>query len=271
VEKSALLALQTQPWLKDHPDSIIRTPKLFHFDDDQFVLIMEDAGVSCKTLFTLLSNQSNDLFADNYLETIAREIRIFSDYLSEKSQINAQTHPVFENKPLCELISGHVTALCNEQAKTLNIEQELQPFMNKLSLICKPREGAEVVFVFGDLWANSILINFETNLIWIIDFEMARFETKKRDMAQLMTNLWIMKENPSLFNASRADCLMKRLQLEFLGDENCDWRFMNEKTYEEFPLFILMLCTAAYWGITDKRGTILKAISELKQKSNGTI
>ena len=54
VEKAALQALNSQPWLEKNQNSRIRTAKLINFDDNNYVLIMEDAGENTKTLFNYL-------------------------------------------------------------------------------------------------------------------------------------------------------------------------------------------------------------------------
>jgi thiamine kinase-like enzyme len=270
IEKCALTELQNQPWLKESPHSMIRTPKVVHFDDENFTLIMEDAGTSCKTLFTLLTNESNQLYNDELLSQIAKEVKIFSSYLSDKSNIRPKTHKELENKSAWDIIGGYVKSLCFEQAKTYNLEAQVDSYLQKLDRLFKPLDNSdEAVFVFGDLWPNSILVDVEKKLIWIIDWEMARFETRIRDMAQLMANLWVMKENDKLFNVHRIETLMRKLQLEFLGDENLDWRFNSDDiTKDEFLIWILVLIREKHWEIEEnqKRSSILKALDQIEQK-----
>lgn len=104
----------------------------------------------------------------------------------------------------------------------------------------------------------------EKQHFWIIDWEEARFETPTSDLEQFISNLWIMKQNPELFNAELIEKLIKRLQFEFFGDENTDYRTKcgaNAKT--NFILWTLVLVRIPHWEIKDMKSCIVKALSEI--------
>lgn len=267
VEKNALLALGDQPWKSVFPETKIRTPKVIHFDDEKYTFIMEDAGSQCQTLLSILSNSSNDLYDDEFVSHIAREIFIFSNYISCKSNITLKTHrDQLENKPGWDIMRRYVKNLFTDKSNLFETDKELQPYVDKLDHLFNPVDDDEAVFVFGDLWPNSILVDLEKKYLWFVDWEMARFATKLRDLDQLMSNLWIMKQNEKLFNKNRIELLIQNLQLQFFGNKDADWRFNSEKnTQDEFVLWITWLIRYDHWGVDDKRGSILKAIQEIEK------
>ena len=106
----------------------------------------------------------------------------------------------------------------------------------------------------------------EKQYFWIIDWEIARFDTPSIDLEVLAANLWIMKQNAELFNADLIEKLVKRLQFEYFGDENLDYRTqcgVNGKN--NFILLILhwSFIRESYWEIKDTKNCILKALSEI--------
>jgi hypothetical protein len=114
------------------------------------------------------------------------------------------------------------------------------------------------------------LIDEEKACIWIIDWEMARFETRKlRDLEQLIANLWIMKQQESFFNSSLIERLIKRLQFEHFGSEHADYRRNSDDlARSNFILWILSLIKdTAYWGLEDftlnGEELLKKALSEI--------
>ena len=114
------------------------------------------------------------------------------------------------------------------------------------------------------------MIDEEKKLIWIIDWEMARFETRQlRDLEQLIANLWIMKQKPAFFNTTLIEKLIKRLQFEHFGNENSDYRqHGDDLTRANFILMILSLIKdTAYWGLEDftlnEEELLRKALAEI--------
>lgn len=278
VEKISLTLLEQQPWTALNPKSLIRTPKVLLADDANFLLVMEDAGPTSKTLFEHLKNNGDNLIGDDAekLRQIAKDIHEFCDFISNKSEIRWETHGnELENKPTSQIIGGYVCRFCALEAKRLNLESELEPYLKNINKSFRTFEDADFVkqlglkkvFVFGDLWPNSILVDTERNFLWVIDWEMARFETPTRDLEQLMANLWVMKQNGELFNAKSIEILMKRLQHEFLGSEENDWREHTWKYGKEtFVLWITTLVRERHWRLSDQRSVVLNAIKEVEKK-----
>lgn len=263
VEKSALEILGAQPWVPNHPKSIIRTPKLIYHDDTLFVLIMEDAGENVKTLFTCLTLESSSKLDKDFISLFSKELKTFLTYLTDQSNIRQETHQVFKNETGWAILNSYFPTLWSNQAKSLNIEKELEKYIAKSVDIFGGRIDENSVFSFGDLWPNSILIDEDKKLIWIIDWEMARFETRTRDLEQLIANLWVMKQNPNLFDLEKIDFLIKSLQLEYFGDHKSDWRkHCGENAKANFVLWVVGLLNEKHWEIKDNKEAALKAIHE---------
>jgi len=237
---------------------------LFYADDEAHMLIMEDAGENSKTLFQLLKNENTE--SDVLVPFIAEQIKKFSTFLSDKSGIKAKTHlEEFRNSTAWQIIPSYYSQVFKTQAKELGLEDELQAHLNKIDIFTEPNyENSDPVFIFGDLWPNSILINVEKKLVWIVDWEMCRFKTDLCDLQQLIGNMWIMKQNSNLFNSNRIERLIKRLQFEFFGDENLDWRQSCQIGQSTFVFWAVVLIKEHHWQIENKKDSILQALREIQ-------
>jgi hypothetical protein len=114
------------------------------------------------------------------------------------------------------------------------------------------------------------LVDVENNLFWIIDWEVARFETRAhRDLEQLIANLWVMKQNHELFNENALERLIRRLQYEYFGNENNDYRCHSgdDLGKSNFILWILSLVQYPHWGLVDinlsGKDTVKRALLEI--------
>ncbi len=86
-------------------------------------------------------------------------------------------------------------------------------------------------------------------------------------MEQLQGNLWVMKQNPVLFNANKIDKLIKLLQAEFFQDEHFDWRLNSGlESKNNFIMWTVTLLSETLWQIDDPKSVILKALNEMKNK-----
>ena len=83
-------------------------------------------------------------------------------------------------------------------------------------------------------------------------------------MQQLIGNMWIMKQNSTLFNSNRIESLIKRLQFEFFGDENSDWRQSSPNGQSTFVFWAVVLIKEQHWQIANKKDSILQALREIQ-------
>ena len=273
VEKMSLTLLEDQPWLKINPKSVIRTAKVLLADDENFTLIMEDAGVNTKPLMEHLKNNEFLISDRDRLVALAKGVHELSDYLTNRSNITFETHgKELENTRASLLIDDYVGHFCHERAKSLNLETELADYMTYISKAFRPfldeqaakEIGLRKVFVFGDFWPNSILVDSDRNLLWVVDWEMARFDIPTRDLEQFIANLWVMRQNKELFSESSIDTIIKQLQIEFFGDEKKDWRTCWKYSKETFVLWVTTLIKEKHWCIEDQRTAVLNAIKEVQ-------
>jgi hypothetical protein len=268
VEKSALELLTSSPWLDNDKNSISRTPKLFFSDKEQFVLIMEDLGERAQSLLELLklnSGMNNDA-----VKRLALEIKCFIQHLTQNSGVTPTSHPVFENKAISEVLKTYLKHVWQEQAKMSDLEAELSSYLSQAETVFQPVDLSKdtVVWTFGDLWPNSILIDLDAAVgcraFWFIDWEASRFQVDPlRDMEQLMCNLWLMKQNNSVFDVEKIELLIGDLQLAYFGDAGRDWRSTAGDRKAKFILWVLSLIKEEHWHIENKREVLLKALGEV--------
>lgn len=265
AEKAALELINKNIFFKEN-FSFIKVPKLLYFNDDLYFILMEDAGKTSISLFDFLKSDNKiELDRINKLIHIfSKELVSFLKFLTEKSKITPRTHKKeFENESVWNMINNYVCELCLNQAKLYNLQNELKPYLEFMEKRYKPVSDDEGVFVLGDLWPNSILIDTDKELFWIIDWEMSRFETKTSDIEQLMSNLWLMKQNSNIFNTNSTQTLIHRVQYEYFGNENNDWRtHCSRDASKSFVLWILSLLNEPHWQITNSLDVITKALKE---------
>ena len=106
----------------------------------------------------------------------------------------------------------------------------------------------------------------EKEYFWVTDWEISRFDSPTSDLEMLISNLWIMKQNSELFNTDLIEKTIKRLQFEFFGDENIDYRTQcgtNAKTNFILSTLSLVLIREPHWEIKDTKSCIVKALSEI--------
>jgi thiamine kinase-like enzyme len=227
---------------------------------------MEDAGKTTISLFDFLK-LDNKIELDRinkFINILCKELVLFLKFLTEKSEITPRTHKKeFENESVWNMINNYVREFCLNQAKLYHLQNELSPYLEFMNKRYKPVSDDKGVFVLGDLWPNSILIDTDKELFWIIDWEMSRFETKTSDIEQLMSNLWLMKQNSNIFNSNSTQTLIHRIQYEYFGNENNDWRtHCGRDASKSFILWILSLLNESHWQITNSLDVITKALKE---------
>lgn len=260
VEKKALESLSSQSWLSKNPDSIIRTPKILFSDDESFVLIMEDAGENCDTLFNLLTTEAE--IEDKFIELIPKEIKIFSNFLTKETGLTPNGNEIFVR--VWQIVETYFSQLWSKMTKELQLEKEMELYLEKSKEIFKYKNSTDGVFVMGDLWPSSILIDQKNKLIWVVDWEAARFETNTRDLEQLLANLWLMKQSPK-FDKVKIENLINNFQLEFFENMNIDWRNgCGDFAKYNFILWIIGLLNENHWGLDNKKEIALKAFNEIE-------
>lgn len=265
VEKSALSLLTDSPWLKINQGSIARTPQLFYSDDQNYVIIIEDVGEKAQTLLNLLTKNSK---LNNQLITqLAKEVKFFIEYLTKYSGITPVNHIEFENKPVSDMLDIYWKRTWQVQSVSLSLEAELASYLKiSGSLFEAPNLTTDsVVWTFGDLWPNSILIDEEANRIWFIDWEASRFQVDPlRDLEQLMANLWLMKQNSDIYDIEKINFLIEELQDKHFGARIKDWRSLSSDRKDKFIIWILGLIKEEHWKIENSKEVMLKALDEIK-------
>ena len=252
------------------PAELIRTPRIVAFDDDLFALILEDCGDQLRALTDLLKSSYDDS-SDSTDELIARIIRDTKRFLNRiNDMVNADDshRAVFSQTPYWTTLNENFPHIIQALVdKFQDFKQPLeQSFLGKHKQFVQPLANAH--FVHGDLWSNSFLIDFEKQIVWLLDWEASRLDTEWRDLQTICSSLWLMRENEKLFSSKRINHLLRRLQLEFLGDESADWRReTGENVRDNFLLvlsYALLTEDNLEANLANPTMTGLKALAEFK-------
>ena len=158
VEKAALELLGNNEELKNS----IRVPKLLYYDDNAFVLVMEDAGEHAKSLFQILQANKDleNVNKENLIKKLANKIHIFSRFLTEKSGVSAKTHKnFFANNYAKDLTKTHFMPLLKSVSKKFELEKELQHHIDKSEKLMELPIDDNAVLVNGDLWPGNRCFN----------------------------------------------------------------------------------------------------------------
>ena len=158
VEKAALELLGNNEELKNS----IRVPKLLYYDDEAYILVMEDAGEHTKSLFQILQANKDleNVNKENLIKKLANKIHIFSRFLTEKSGVSAKTHKnFFANNYAKDLTKTHFMPLLKSVSKKFELEKELQHHIDKSEKLMELPIDDNAVLVNGDLWPGNRCFN----------------------------------------------------------------------------------------------------------------
>lgn len=263
IEKAALELLGNEQCMRDCK---LRTPKCLYSDDALFVLIMEDCGERLVSLSELLRTDLTSIdttLKSDLLDQLADELNAFYKNLFNNCSIKYSTHAnVFANRITWDFLNTYYVQIYKEQAKLYGVEREMAPYIEAHKVLEEPKSDA--FFSLGDLWPNSIMFDVDSRIIWCIDWEMARFEKRHRDIEQLFTNLWVMKQDAVFYDAQLCERLMRRLQREFFGADDADWRLhCDGETMTEFILMAAALLAEPHIKRRDSQ-LLLTAIREVE-------
>jgi hypothetical protein len=154
VEKEALKLLGDHELLANNR---FRIPKLIYFDDQEYLLVMQDAGVESKTLFDYLKlqNYTNVSQSEEMIDFLARELFNFFVFL-KNSGITPTTHQEpFKNEALWIKLRSYLIPLYSSEATRFNLENELKFYIEKANELLKSPSNGDGILVYGDLWPSE--------------------------------------------------------------------------------------------------------------------
>jgi 5-methylthioribose kinase len=153
VEKEALKLLGGHVLLRQ---THVRIPKLLYFDDENYIIVMQDAGARTKTLFEYLKIQNTDfLGTEETIDFLAKELFNFSKFLNNSGISPATNKIPFENETLWNKLRAYLIPLYSSEAKWFNLEQELGVHIEKANRLLQRPAQNEGCFVYGDLWPSE--------------------------------------------------------------------------------------------------------------------
>eukprot|EP00834_Sanchytrium_tribonematis_P001713 NODE_44_length_33449_cov_1.575742.p13 type:complete len:331 gc:universal NODE_44_length_33449_cov_1.575742:23233-24225(+) len=213
VEKEALLKFSSIS-TKD-----FKVPKLLYFKDEDYVIIMEDAGEDSISLMTYFKKNEHHLDMDNI------DTKIINFLLKLNSIDVKRLSPIFKNTLARQTVSTFYKNL------QIYVEKSKSESLLHYSGSKMPAIPASPVIIFGDLWPNSLHINLKSKTIWIIDWEFARFGSAFEDVSQFIANIWLMEQKYKEYEIERVrdfrnSFIQKYLNLVGSGSQSDAVRFL---------------------------------------------
>eukprot|EP00834_Sanchytrium_tribonematis_P006699 NODE_518_length_6556_cov_0.505653.p3 type:complete len:312 gc:universal NODE_518_length_6556_cov_0.505653:3349-2414(-) len=219
----------------------VKVPKLVHFIDADYVLVMEDGGKEIVSLEDYFLNENNHLKWNNLHSQIM-------DFFVNLHQYPASDAPDLFINPLARQTNHYFhNTMLNDPSPALKPFQndQLPEFTNHSNLI------------MGDFWPNSICLNFKTNTIYIVDWETARFGYGLEDIAQCCGNLWLMAQKPNKFNRAR----VLQFKSDMVNDYIMKTGVIIERRYKIRTLiYAVYLARYPLWAFEDPDEIISKAV-----------
>ena len=164
VEKEALKLLGDHELLSQIH---VRIPKLLHFDDENYIIVMQVAGARTKTLFEYLKTQNTDYpVLEETIDFLAKELFNFFNFLNNSGISPATNKIPFENETLWKKLREYLIPSYLSEAKRFNLEQELSVHIEKANRLLQRPAQNEGCFVYGYLWPSEKF----RNLILPLDY-----------------------------------------------------------------------------------------------------
>ena len=135
-------------------------------------------------------------------------------------------------------------------------------------------DGAPV-FMYGDLWPQSVLLDLPGRRVVVVDWECVREGSAYHDLTQMAANLFLMAHGApfhqphcrTLLALVRAHChaalqaAAAAAMAATAGNSSGEWR---GKARAELVHMTLRLVDYAHWGLPDK-DAVLRAAAELPE------
>lgn len=209
IEGRSLEAFESGGLLAGIGSSFIRPPRPFDLDQENHILVMEDAGDSPDFGAWLLHGCRQEASSGD----IGRMIGAFIGTLHVRSHKDHRLANIFDNTPIqrarLEIHYRGIKDLCVRaglpDAGALGTEAESFGVLLQQPGLC---------VVMGDLWPRSILITEDG--VRIIDWEFAHFGRPAQDVAHLVAHLWMHSHcAPTDFVAAQAQSALQGFLEEY--------------------------------------------------------
>ncbi|KAI3657894.1 hypothetical protein MP638_003103 [Amoeboaphelidium occidentale] len=179
----------------------VKVPKIISYSDEHKIILMEDIGKDCVSLKDHLLSSGEG--SDKEIVSALMEFLYRLYALPVKDELHNESAFDLLNMAIYEAFRGKY-----KDSKSVHIQkllQEIKPFG-------APASGG--VVTMGDFWPNSVYIS--KGLIYIIDWEICRVNTKSADVMQMVANLWLIEgvndyDRVSMFSRS----LLKNFEQRF--------------------------------------------------------
>lgn len=189
VEASALLLLSSNGHLRDVSISSIRTPALLDHNPDRDVLIIEDCG-DVPDLRSWMQTETDSIAAAQLGMTIGAYIGRLHGLSSCIAGIAPQIRNAQIQRTRLETQYWDVARLFRD-AGVRDAHRLGRRAIALGKILCRPG----CVFVMGDLWPHSVLVEEEG--LAVIDWEMAHWGRPAQDVSHFAAHLWMLEHRAS--------------------------------------------------------------------------
>ncbi|KAF0696331.1 Aste57867_12890 [Aphanomyces stellatus] len=219
-------------------------PKPLYFDDAQYVILQQDMpGVPLYDLFKADLDHATPSTDD--LAWIAEALLAF---LRDVQSLAVPDISRFANSPLTPLMN---------RMYLRNLPRMTEMDVPDASSWCDRAAACDAFaptsFLFGDFWPNSILVDFHTKRIAVIDWELARTGHYGMDMTQMMANLALMGRGKPFKKALAQDMVAAMVKA---------WKATPEPESDKFDFVAayvkraVQLTQYTHWELDDVKATV---------------
>ena len=117
------------------------------------------------------------------------------------------------------------------------------------------------------------MVDVEREKFWLLDWEMARFDSKFTDIQEMCSFLWLFGRSSDQFHLKRVNFFLRRLQSEFFGAADADFRAnTGEKIRSFFPIMTMIILSwkdKFGWHFENPRQIVVDGLNELKECLEG--
>ena len=222
----------------------VKVPRLIFCQDEEFVLVMEDAGENIVSLMDYFKVCNSRLTWNDLPESIVQFLKTLHNV--DRSSCSS----IFTNTLARQTNQSFYDNL-NLQASRLQLNS-LKPY----SSVKLPPIPSNPAIIMGDCWPNSIHLDFTTNTIWILDWEFCRFGRGFDDLAQCAANLWLLEQKPDENDVALLKSFRQDLIKQYVRETNT---VIDNEDQIRLLVYVVLLANFSNWAFKDPTSIIDKA------------
>jgi hypothetical protein len=237
--------------------------------------------------------QHNDISSDNStahrmsIDDISTQL---IDFLYELAHIDTSSSTTFDNPMAWNVLNRAMYLTFQQHAHTLykhntliqHIAAQCQPFTPPHTTTdttatdthssdtttahthrsTDSTSSSQCQLTFGDLWPNSIYMDHMADTVWILDWELCRYNVSTADIRQLLANMWLMEYSIDRFHHTDViqcrDIMLNKFHTKFPHV-----RFNDNDVYT-MVMMAAVFMSNQFWQIKDVESAIVQMYRDLR-------